>query len=402
MAPTVFLITGWGEPDSAPDRNNQNLHPDDDSDVRSMSSSATLNDNPPSARRTFTSWCAVHRPKPDPAAPSNLVIIEFELEKDDANPLYPPPDYNNDADASSGTSSGHSGSTDGSERTMVGQPYARSTNDEVSDAPPQEQPHSITESQAIRDSALSDSERSTSGATYFDSAHPGVGTPPRIAVGDGNDDDNGDGDGDGYDSDGSLDSGHSFATALSSFGASQADLTRTDQHGHPPFMDHTTSSLFVGTLSPSAISAVPHASMSPNAAGALAPRADWQPVIPTSLQGLAGGEDWVPSPEDVLESTTSTAKPLGALERLRRLAKGTGPGGLHEVDDGPSNTRRARRRRMSNMQGNSEGGGGVGMLDVFTVQEQINEQVSVKSLHYFQRRKLSLISSALPRISTHS
>ncbi|KAI0248306.1 hypothetical protein BJV78DRAFT_1131762 [Lactifluus subvellereus] len=81
------------------------------------------------------------------------------------------------------------------------------------------------------------------------------------------------------------------------------------------------------------------------------------------LPGLQGGDEWVPSAEDILESTTNHAKPLPALERIRKMCRavplspGTEPG---------ENTRRGNRRGRC---------GGAGMMDVFAVMAQISEQL---------------------------
>ncbi|KAH8824835.1 hypothetical protein DL96DRAFT_1467371 [Flagelloscypha sp. PMI_526] len=235
--PTVFLLSGYGEPDN--------------DETSSISSSSTLNDDDQN-RRPFTAWCAVHRPAASPyitteAAPpawhANMVILEFELEKDSINPLYPPPGSNATHASSSGSSS-------------------------------------------------------------------------------------------------------------SSGGASSGNSSRSGS-----------------TLS---ASSSPHTALSPNSTNELAPRGDWQPAVPSSLQGLSGTQEWIPSPEDILESTTSMSKPLQALERLRRLASGPGAGS----NPGSGTGRRGRRRMGSeSIAGRAAAAGGVGMLDVFNVQEQINEQL---------------------------
>ncbi|RDB16690.1 Cyanobacterial phytochrome B [Hypsizygus marmoreus] len=66
-SPHVFLLSGWGAPEpNSPDTQCE--------------------------RRSWTSWCAVHRPAAtsEPASrTSNLIIMEFELEKDSLNPRYP-------------------------------------------------------------------------------------------------------------------------------------------------------------------------------------------------------------------------------------------------------------------------------------------------------------------------
>jgi hypothetical protein len=69
-SPHVFLLAGWGEPGSALPGEKR----------RSRDS-----------RRTWTCWCAIHRAD---ASNNNLdlglIIMEFELERDTFNPLYPP------------------------------------------------------------------------------------------------------------------------------------------------------------------------------------------------------------------------------------------------------------------------------------------------------------------------
>ncbi|KAJ7202822.1 hypothetical protein GGX14DRAFT_523685 [Mycena pura] len=102
-SPHVFLLTGWGAPGSA--------KPDD----KEASGD----------RRLWTCWCAVHRPSdPTGCANAGLIIMEFELERDTLNPLYPPtPEDVGALDASgSGSPPGtdeHGGSTDGSSSTLT-------------------------------------------------------------------------------------------------------------------------------------------------------------------------------------------------------------------------------------------------------------------------------------------
>lgn len=102
-----------------------------------------------------------------------------------------------------------------------------------------------------------------------------------------------------------------------------------------------------------------------------------------SLPGLEGDDNWTPSAEDILESTTNYAKPLLALERIRKLSQlaqslsATDPvvGTLEAALDGSGGassayTRRSRRRKKS---------GTVGMMDIFAVMSQINEQLGAAS-----------------------
>lgn len=96
-----------------------------------------------------------------------------------------------------------------------------------------------------------------------------------------------------------------------------------------------------------------------------------------SPHGVHGSQEWIPTPEAILESTTSRSKPLLALERLRRsrrvAADTPSPASTSSGDRGGSSVRRgsgggvaARRRR---------GQGAVGMMDVFSVMAQVNEQL---------------------------
>lgn len=88
--------------------------------------------------------------------------------------------------------------------------------------------------------------------------------------------------------------------------------------------------------------------------------------------GLDGQEDWLPSPEAIIESTTNYAKPLPALERLRRL-KGASVHSSSEDAHPPSSpsSRRSQRRKKITRDVSI----GVGMMDVFAIMSQINEQL---------------------------
>lgn len=107
------------------------------------------------------------------------------------------------------------------------------------------------------------------------------------------------------------------------------------------------------------------------------------------VRGLEGQDDWRPSAVEILESTTNHAKPLPALERIRKMSRMSssasasssassptpgimgpgGGGGGRDSGNGPivRLTRRGTRR--------SAQGSGVGMMDVFAVMAQINEQL---------------------------
>lgn len=258
--PQVFLLSGWSE-----------------------GSSPTSAENAP-GRKTWTCWCAVHRPPSPPGVLSskNLIIIEFELERDLLNPLYPPPVINSSgssssgstgtSSSSSGTSNGQGNSTDGSERTLVSADAA-----------------------AASSLSLASDDMPTPG-----------------------------------ESNRNLDN----ATIMSVQAQPASEPTRTD------------------TLGP--VSAE------------------------SGIAGLDGEKGWVPNTEDIMESTISRSKPLPALERLRRamrLASDPNPR-TSSPDDGADTLRGRRARRRAALE--AEPGGsrtGVGMMDVFAVLAQINEQL---------------------------
>lgn len=110
-SPHVFILSGWGEPGSA----------------------SPLEDDPPTEnnpdnRRSWTAWCAVHRQPSKAGGPgstviggSGLILMEFELERDTANPLYPPMPVDgwtrSASPSTSGTVTGRS--MEGSDNTLV-------------------------------------------------------------------------------------------------------------------------------------------------------------------------------------------------------------------------------------------------------------------------------------------
>lgn len=270
-SPHIFVISGWGEPGSAP------LLPD----TEEGKSFATCHFE---TRRYWTCWCAVHRVQTNDDSKQGLIIMEFELESDQFNPLYP----------------------------LV---------PSFSLVPP------LKISQGSPNSTLVSS--------------PGTSTPGSGSTAVSEDD-------------------HSAMRVPSSTGQAFSDTSTPA--GHPPSM-------------------TPHPST-------------WSQYTPHSLAGLKGQDNWMPSAEDILESTTNFAKPLPALERLRRLTqRGSSPYGRSGListssnsslgpSDAPStpptytdpsgNTRKRRRRKTASS-------GAVGMMDVFAVMAQINEQLGAAS-----------------------
>ncbi|KIJ60294.1 hypothetical protein HYDPIDRAFT_99027 [Hydnomerulius pinastri MD-312] len=204
-SPHVFLLSGWGEPGSGTS-----------TDTRG-----------PNGGRSWTCWCAVHRPHVSDSGPADsaLIILEFELERDAINPLYPI-----------------------TSATSTGSPSPEST-------------------------AGTDST-GDSGDTLV-STDPGAG---------------------------------STITAVSK--SDQLQLT-------------------------------------------FAPEDD--------------DDDWKPTTEDIIENTTNCAKPIPALERLRRTTSVAAQPAA-AADPNSRSRRQGGRRRATNSPG-------VGMMDVFSVMAQINEQL---------------------------
>lgn len=219
-SPHVFQLSGWGAPGSA------------------LSHEPDAEDG----KRLWTCWCAIHRSQGTKSTDGSpgLIVIEFELEKDILNPLYPP------VIIASAQPSG----------TTSPQPSSESIRDEQVSPDPE-------------------SDQSTAGKSF------------KLAAG-------------------------------------------------------STPSLVSAYADPGR-----------------------DPTLPRSLYGLQGDEEWTPSAEDIVMSTTSQSRPLPALERLRRMTRNAVLFG-NSVQDNPPKRRRGTKFR---------GGSSVGVMDVFAVMSQINEQL---------------------------
>jgi hypothetical protein len=202
--PPVFLLSGWGGPASAVE-----------SDAAASNQQAD--------RRSWTCWCAAHK------SSNGLIILEFELERDLYNPLYPPYQTNTTSNESSSGSSGSSGNTlsSGTVRTVSAEDRARRSNLPLA------------------------------------------------------------------------------------------------------FVDEKSTIMMGGEA--------------------------------ISQRGLKGDDTWIPSAEDVLESTTSHSKPLRALERMRRMNHA--PPAAEDFRSGQPSTRSS----------------GIATMDVFSVFAQVNDQLAAAS-----------------------
>ncbi|KAH9828621.1 uncharacterized protein C8Q71DRAFT_487948 [Rhodofomes roseus] len=268
----VFMLSGWGEPGT-------------------VVTEAFSKD--PQRRRSWTCWVAAHRPQMTAPAnvetksdgtssktDSNIIILEFELERDTFNPLYPPLPTDD-------TSSMYSGVSSPSEGT------------------------------AASSNSPSNSATDSSGRT------------------------------------------------LVSSGSSQDQLASTLEES--PGLASTPSLVSSGSdLVPRQTDSSPARSGTGG----------------TSAFDTNAEDDWMPSPEDILESTTSRSKPLLALERLRRTRRVVGDssasGSTSTFGSSSSGSPNGNAARESLRRGPSRrrrGTGAVGMMDVFAVMAQINEQL---------------------------
>lgn len=284
-APQVFLLNGFGEPGSAAVEDPLQVE---------------------LGRRRWSCWCAVHRPPQqgdadasqavvavgkDDTPPPPLLVLEFELDNDHLNPLYPPPTSTADSSGGSSRSGGSAGS--------------------------------------------------------------------------------------GPNSTGSADSGDSLGTGSTISSSSQLADVRSRS------VDSVVTTM---------------------------PDSDSQIALTAPGQGMSSGDTlqpvsaeeqtWYPTTEEVLASTTSRAKPLRELERIRaagggnamRYRLGVGqampsmpapgtsspaPGGAvsglaSPASEGPVVSRMERRRQKSERMS----AGAAASVDIFTVLGQANDQLS--------------------------
>ncbi|KAG7088619.1 hypothetical protein E1B28_012592 [Marasmius oreades] len=295
-APHVFLLSGYGAPGTGlPNETTAEMH---------------APQGPQSDRRKWTCWVAIHRPQPSPyrsEAPitshNGVIIMEFELEVDMLNPLYPPP----------------------GSRIFAQSKFSPSRTSGVSS------PSSSTENHSDGASSSSDSASGSENGTGGNVTDASERTSAT-----------------------SLNTSPSPSSMGTSRPIPKSDVS-------PSLMSQSQST---DTITPD------------GALGPLYPHSD--PIQKSPLAtGLDGNEDWTPSTEEILESTTSRSKPLLALERLRRLSKMPGPIDSNSPGYGqsPLRTRRAQRRSQLCRDAQAQPAGAVGMMDVFAVMAQINEQL---------------------------
>ena len=282
--PQVFLLSGFGEPGS-----------DDNDDGDSASEAG-------GRRREWTCWVAAHRPRQptwnetdengQSIPPPDLIVLEFELERDVYNPLMQSYEY---APFSSGGDTPESGSNVESGTTV---------------------------------SASSVEPRAGS-----------VGS-------------------------GGMKSDESMTTVSSTPTQRQGDVEA--QSADRPKLSHGGSD---STTQQPSFSTRPSSKVPPS----LEP------------QGLEGLEMEMPL-EKIIESTTNHARPLRALERMRRTGAGADSGSGSGSGNATSSGRRSRRppRRPA--------GSSTGTMDVFAVLGQINEQLgSAPDLETFLKITVGVI-----------
>jgi hypothetical protein len=254
--PQVFLLSGFGEPGS------------DDSDEESQSSVG-------GRRREWTAWVAAHRPKQpswdktdehgNPLPPPDLIVLEFELERDVYNPLM---------------------------------------------------------------QTFEPAHFSSGGLT------PDSGSQTTLSAG----------------------SGNQSGTMTSDSAGSKTTVGSTPR---PPLQPHTSDS--------TAGSATVKQSMSSVQASSLGSRPSSK--LPRGMEpmGLDGIEVEMPL-ERIIESTTNHAKPLRALERMRRSGNG------EDSTSGSGSGSRTRGGRPRRPQRRAQPGT-TGTMDVFAILGQINDQL---------------------------
>ncbi|QRW20362.1 protein-histidine kinase [Rhizoctonia solani] len=382
-SPQVFLLSGWGEPGS------------------SLNDPAFANNS--SGRREWTCWCAAHRPRQpqkqaegsssgqpshppflarhyflfpspdlsgsnkfddddDPLSP--LIVLEFELERDIFNPLYPPytPALALDSPgiasrssgsasaggAKSGTGSGSSSAGVRSAGTGTGSAGAGSAG--TGSAGARTATSGGTGGSSVTEQGKDNAPKAVPTGTGQDAIE---GTSPE-------DGKTGEVAGEG------LTEGEVVVPVVvgKSDDPPPKDQSKPDETTptavptSTPAPDQSESPLKgqVESGKTSGQSGGMHGTVTdPSSSGGRTANAQALTegdLDPTELRGLVGDDAWFPSPEDVVESTTSRSRPLRALERMRRITRdGHGP------------------RR------GGAGAGGVGTMDVFAVLAQVNDQL---------------------------
>jgi hypothetical protein len=153
------------------------------------------------------------------------------------------------------------------------------------------------------------------------------------------------------------------------------DVDQLSGVSSPGSSESTSSTIISGTIvsiNPAPQSSDFVATMSSSICSSSPPKST-RTSMPMSSLMSEGDDSWTPSAEDILESTTNNARPLPALERVRKLNQGVEP--FSAADPGvdalsadslgsvsSAHTRRGKQRRKN---------GAVGMMDAFAVMSQV-------------------------------
>ncbi|KAG8767835.1 Light-sensor Protein kinase [Ceratobasidium sp. 428] len=434
-SPQVFLLSGWGEPGSGlRDGEYFSQGAFGPAFGTAMGGLGEVGGGGrgggmgPGQRREWTCWCAAHRPKqpvkgrdiplssaegssaggyPDPNqfddddadTTSPLIVLEFELERDVFNPLYPPyttalpidsPGVSSRGTGSAGTpgsrgtestpmTRGTPGSAGGSGVGSAGTGSAgtggtggtgQSSVTQQQDTPKQrdqggnendEEEGLPTEAQDVPTGTGGDAIAGTSAEEGKTGKMAGEGLTEGeivVPVAVGRTEDDGKGDGKGEEEtqpDQTTPTAVPTSTPAPEEGTVTSPQSGTGQSsgGQTVTSGDPTISGMKGTVTDPS-SEVTLTANNPGSGG--------NELSPTELRGLVGEEDWYPSADDVLESTTSRSRPLRALERMRRITREA---------PGP----RRGGRGSGGTGGGGGGGGGVGTMDVFAVLAQVNDQL---------------------------
>ncbi|KAF7981483.1 hypothetical protein HWV62_33533 [Athelia sp. TMB] len=327
-SPHIFTLSGWGQDGSA---------------IAGQPSEL--------GRRFWTCWCAVHRPQTsettleNPNGVSGTIILEFELERDTHNPLYPiqsdvpdvsgassPSTVDSSAgDSSSGGDMTGGSSTDGSGRTLVSRDESHTTRslDSVTSSIMGHHEPGPLENTPETEVNTPNATPDVPGTEYVDiSADPSTCMPCMKNA-----------------TTTTTDSGSS---SNSSPDAGRPDVIQSPSENASTSLKNDANALAASTSTPAAMTVSP-------------------------ISGLTGDSEWLPTAQQILESTTSHSKPIPALERLRKWGKSSAAPAPAESANLSVRARRAAARARAG--GNPNASSNVGMMDVFAVMTQINEQL---------------------------
>lgn len=276
---------------------------------------------------------------------SGTIILEFELERDTHNPLYPiqsdvpdvsgassPSTVDSSAgDSSSGGDMTGGSSTDGSGRTLVSrdEPHTTRSLDSVTSSIMGHHESGPLENTPETEVNTPNATPDVPGTEYVDiSADPSTCMPGM--------------------KDATTTTPDSGSSSNCSPDAGRPDVVQSPSENAAISLKNDANAPVASTSTPAAMTVSP-------------------------ISGLTGDSEWLPTAQQILESTTSHSKPIPALERLRKWGKSSAVSAPAESANLSVRARRAAARERAG--GNPNASSNVGMMDVFAVMTQINEQL---------------------------